>query len=366
MSRLICSALALVVVGCAPARQIDLCARDPGVASAIAGGRFRLTVRDATGRPLHEGDVRADAPASAALGSGGAVVDVEGLAGGGDLVAAGRAGLGDQETCVCVRRVVWRGFATWQDDGGTYHDGPAVEFYVGADAGPRILQAAPVTLDRASVLAGDTLTATVAWTNRAGVPLDVGGVALVAAPPDAARTSAAAATFATQPATTIAPGQSLTLTGTRDFSSADAAGTWRVWGRLVDALGGVHEGPAVELAVGAAPTDAIVPLAPVALDKASILAGDTLVAHARYGNATAQSASLQRVVITARRPGATNAGGPFDDFSPVAGAQSLAPGAAIDVMATRDFATTDDPCAQVECTVSGGQCRFTVDGMAAP
>lgn len=365
MSRRICSLL-VVLVGCAPARQVDLCARDPGVAAAVAGGRFRLTLRDAAGRPLRTADARPDAPSSPGLGAAGATVDVEGLSASGELVAAGRAEVGTRATCVCIRRVGWRGFATWQDAAGTYHDGPVAQFFVGADAGPRIAQATPLILDRATVQPGDTLTATVTWANRAGVPLDVGALAIVAAPPGATHQSGVVSDFSPTPVSSIAAGASVTLTATRRFGAGDAAGSWQLWSRFVDPLGAVHDGPAVELTVGAPPGDPVVPATPVRFDKASIAAGDTLVAHAGYVNATSQSASLQRVVITARPPGGTNAGGPFDDFSPQAGAQTLAPGAAIDVMATRDFSAADDPCAQVECVVTDGQCMFTDRGAPMP
>jgi hypothetical protein len=356
----------LLLAGCAPARQIDLCARDPGVAAAVTGGRFRLTLRDAAGRPLRTADALADAPSSAGLGEGGATVDVEALAASGELVAAGHANVDPRATCVCIRRIAWRGFATWQDPGGAYHDGPVAQFFVGADAGPRIAQAGPVTLDRATVMRGDTLTATVTWTNRASVALDVGGLSVVAAPPGATHAAGVVTDFSSPPVSSIAAGASVTLTSTRTFAAGDAPGTWQLWSRFVDSLGAIHDGPAVELTVGAPPGDPIVPASPVRFDKASIGAGDTLVAHAAYVNTTAQPASLQRIVITARPPGATNVGGPFDDFSPVGGAQTLASGAAIDVVATRDFTAADDSCSHIVCVVSGGQCMFADSGAAMP
>src|SRR5262249_42475628 len=47
------------------------------------------------------------------------------------------------------------------------------------------------------------------------------------------------------------------------------------------------------------------------------------------------------IVITARPPGGTNGGGPFDDFSPSAGPLTLAAGATVAVAASRTFTSRD-------------------------
>jgi len=72
----------------------------------------------------------------------------------------------------------------------------------------------------------------------------------------------------------------------------------------------------------------------LALDASSDAPGQTVHGTVTYGNVGGQSIGFQRALITARPPGGTHAGGPFDDLAPALGSTTLAPGQTATVDAT--------------------------------
>jgi hypothetical protein len=84
---------------------------------------------------------------------------------------------------------------------------------------------------------------------------------------------------------------------------------------------------------------------PLTLDKQVVEAGQKLSGTATYKNCTGAAVSPQQLLITARPPGGTHAGGPYDDFAPALGPVTVAAGGTIVVSASRDF-TALDPTGQ--------------------
>lgn len=79
----------------------------------------------------------------------------------------------------------------------------------------------------------------------------------------------------------------------------------------------------------------------LALGGTSLHAGDTLTGTVAYRNCGSAPIALEDVVITARPPGGTHAGGPYDDFAPSKGATTVAAGATITLSASRTIAASD-------------------------
>ena len=90
-----------------------------------------------------------------------------------------------------------------------------------------------------------------------------------------------------------------------------------------------------------APTGQLVVAGPLTLDRTVVGPGQTLTGRVTYRNVGTAPVGVGEIVITARPPGGTNAGGPYLDFSPRQGAVTVAPGAAIVVTASRQFAASD-------------------------
>ncbi len=94
-------------------------------------------------------------------------------------------------------------------------------------------------------------------------------------------------------------------------------------------------------AESACPTGAFGILTPLALDRAEATPGQTVTGTVTYTNSTAAPVSIRAVVIAGRAPGATHAGGPYQDFAPTQGATTVAPGASVTMTASRAFGASD-------------------------
>ncbi|MDQ3928571.1 MAG: hypothetical protein M3328_05420, partial [Chloroflexota bacterium] len=77
------------------------------------------------------------------------------------------------------------------------------------------------------------------------------------------------------------------------------------------------------------------------LSKSVVHAGEVLSASVTYKNSGSTPVSIQDLVITARPPGGTHAGGPYYDFSPRIPATTIQPSAELSLVASRTFASTD-------------------------
>lgn len=80
----------------------------------------------------------------------------------------------------------------------------------------------------------------------------------------------------------------------------------------------------------------------LSLSSPSIAAGGTVTAKVTYTNQGEKPITVNDVVVAGRPPGGSHAGGPYLDFAPYSGAQTVAPGASFTLTATRAFAS-DDP-----------------------
>jgi membrane protease YdiL (CAAX protease family) len=76
------------------------------------------------------------------------------------------------------------------------------------------------------------------------------------------------------------------------------------------------------------------------LSRSSVAGGESLTASAMLRNTGDRSLALRDIVIAARPPGGTNAGGPFDDFGGT-DSVSLAPGQTAVLRKTRPFTAAD-------------------------
>ena len=139
----------------------------------------------------------------------------------------------------------WYAYATYQDAGGAWHDGPPVNFTVVSAVGGLAISS-PLTLDKTNALAGDTVTGTVTYMNTSASPIAVQQLVIAAVPPSSAQQNLTP----TQAATTVQAGASLTLTASRAFTSTDPTGSWQVKSSYQDPAGAWHDGAGVNLTVG--------------------------------------------------------------------------------------------------------------------
>jgi len=141
---------------------------------------------------------------------------------------------------------------------GTYHvvatsqadssksDTATVTVTPGSPPGGLVISS-PLTLDKTSVMAGQTLNGSVTYQNTSSSAITVNWVSIELRPPGA--THAGGPFYSLSPLMTTAqaipPGGSLTLTGSRAFTIADPAGTWESYPTYQDANLAWHDGPIV-------------------------------------------------------------------------------------------------------------------------
>lgn len=105
--------------------------------------------------------------------------------------------------------------------------------------------------------------------------------------------------------------------------------------------GGGYDAGAYEYTSTPAPSATVTLLTPLALSASTAAWGQTLTATVTYKNTGTASITIGKIIVGARPPGGTNSGGPFLDFAPESGAQTLAAGASYTLTATKTFASTD-------------------------
>ena len=107
-------------------------------------------------------------------------------------------------------------------------------------------------IDHPTVMAGDTLRATVTYTNVGLAPLDVRAIVITARPPGGTHAGGPFANFAPEIATrTVAPGESVVVDASRAFTGADSAGTWEIYSTWQDSAMQWHDGPSASFMVAA-------------------------------------------------------------------------------------------------------------------
>jgi hypothetical protein len=77
------------------------------------------------------------------------------------------------------------------------------------------------------------------------------------------------------------------------------------------------------------------------LDQSSVQAGQTLTGTVTYANTTGAAITLSTITIATRAPGATHAGGPYDDLVPSQVDKTIPAGASVTLTATRTFSASD-------------------------
>src|SRR5438128_5708755 len=77
------------------------------------------------------------------------------------------------------------------------------------------------------------------------------------------------------------------------------------------------------------------------LSSGTVSPGSSLTATGTLQNQGTSSVTLLNMVLAGRPPQGSNAGGPYDDFSPHASNATIAPGASLTLTATRSFTTSD-------------------------
>ncbi len=80
---------------------------------------------------------------------------------------------------------------------------------------------------------------------------------------------------------------------------------------------------------------------PLALSSTTVHAGQALSGSVTYRNCTSAPFLVQEIVIAARPPGGTHAGGPYVDLAPTQGPITVAAGATVSLTAMRDFTAAD-------------------------
>src|SRR6267142_366816 len=123
-------------------------------------------------------------------------------------------------------------------------------------SGGGLVISSPLTLDKSTVAAGDTLKGTVTYQNTSASPIAVQIITITSRPPGATPASGPYDDFTpTVPAQTIQPGATLTLAASRVFLSTDPLGSWYSYTTYQDSALAWHDGPHVSFTVAApAPT----------------------------------------------------------------------------------------------------------------
>jgi len=118
---------------------------------------------------------------------------------------------------------------------------------VTAPATGGLVISSPLTLDKTSVMAGQTLNGSVTYQNTGSSAISVNWISIDLRPPGGTHTGGPYYNLAPQVTTAqvIQPGGSVTLTGSRAFTSADPAGTWESYATYQDAGAAWHDGPSL-------------------------------------------------------------------------------------------------------------------------
>ena len=119
------------------------------------------------------------------------------------------------------------------------------------DSDDGIAISSALALSAPTIEAGQTLTGTVTYTNTSSSPIALDAAAIAARPPGG--THAGGPFLDLQPyapATTLGPGESLTVAASRAFAAGDATGSWDLYPTYEDGDGVWHDGPDVSLTVG--------------------------------------------------------------------------------------------------------------------
>jgi hypothetical protein len=141
----------------------------------------------------------------------------------------------------------------------------------------------PLTLDKTTVTAGDTLRGTVTYQNTSASAIVAREIGIASRPPGGTNAGGPYTNLMPQLLSqTIQPGATVTLAASRVFSSADPLGSWYAYTTWQDSGAVWHDGPNTFFAV-AAPLPAIQAFTPT---PATLIAGATSTLAATFSNGT--------------------------------------------------------------------------------
>ena len=162
-------------------------------------------------------------------------------------------------------------------------------------SGGGLVISSPLTLDKSTVAAGDTLNGTVTYQNTSASPIAVQIITITSRPPGTTPASGPYDDFTpTAPAQTIQPGATLTLAASRLFLSSDPLGSWYSYTTYQDSALAWHDGPHVSFTVAAPAPSISVAVTP---SVASATPGGTITFQATVsGTATGQSTAVTWLV----------------------------------------------------------------------
>jgi beta-glucanase (GH16 family) len=189
----------------------------------------------------------------------------------------------------------------------------------------------PLSFNKVAFLRGERLEATVTYKNTTSQSINVSTLVVAMRTPTGGHADL-------QPGTgtaTVAPGQTLTLTTGRTFTSTDAYGTWTLFSSWLDTSGAWHEDSPRTVTLLAPATSRMTVTRPLAFDKSSYASGDVLRGTVTYQNTGTSPFSIQALVIAGRRPDGT-----YADLSPALGARTLQPGESATLTASRTLDQT--------------------------
>src|SRR5438552_2467889 len=233
--------------------------------------------------------------------------------------------------------------AACQDAGEVQYGGPSAKSNRTQLVSGALVISSPLTLDKTSVVAGDTLGATVTYQNTSSIPISVQAIVIAGRPPGATD-AGGPYQFDLTPALgsqTIPAGGSVTLNAARAFTASDPTGSWCAFATYQDGSGVWYKGPDVGVTVAQPAAGGLVISTPLTLDETNVDPGVMLEGTVTYQNTRSSAISILGIAIGGRPPGGTNAGGPYDDLTPPLGAQTIAAGASVTLAASRAFTASD-------------------------
>jgi beta-glucanase (GH16 family) len=184
----------------------------------------------------------------------------------------------------------------------------------------------PLSLNKEAFVQGERIEGTVTYKNNTSQNLSIANLAIAMRTPTGGHADLSPGTGAR----TLAPGQTLTLTASRDFTANDAPGTWTLFSSWLDTSGVWHEGAPRSITLLAPATSRLTVTKPLALNKSALVVGEVLQGTVTYQNTGTTPFSTQTLVIAGRRPDGTEA-----DLSPAIHGRTLQPGESVTLTSTR-------------------------------
>jgi len=184
----------------------------------------------------------------------------------------------------------------------------------------------PLSLNKVAFLRGERVEGTVTYKNTTSQNINVSNLAIAMRTPTGGHADLSPGTGAR----TVGPGQTLTLTAGRTFTSSDAYGTWTVFSSWQDSTGAWHQEAPRSISLLAPATSRLSVTKPLALEKSSYVSGEALRGTVTYQNTGTTAFSFRTLVIAGRRPDGSQA-----DLTPALGARTLQPGESVTLAASR-------------------------------